>query len=112
MPSDSELQSYAGRLPQIYRDILGAFPEIEPGRSAGSGLALQTLAAHFANTHRGHDLGMVRAACIRLVKNGILEMRNGIFAHPTDIGERLISIVANKPMAPQAEIPELPSRTW
>ena len=47
MPSDQELRAYAQTLPTIYREILAAFPRIEPGRKAGYGLAFQTLAADF-----------------------------------------------------------------
>ena len=53
MPSDAEMTAYAKNLPDIYRDIMAAFPAIEPGRKAGYGLAFQTLAMHFANTRAG-----------------------------------------------------------
>src|ERR1043166_6857208 len=55
MPNDTEIIAYAKSLPDIYRDILAAFPAIEPGRNAGYGLAFQTLAMHFANTRRGYS---------------------------------------------------------
>ena len=38
-------KDYVDSLPEIYQDILAAFPEIEPARNAGEGLAYQTLFA-------------------------------------------------------------------
>ena len=112
MPSDADMREYARRLPPIYRDILAAFPEIEPGRKAGYGLAFQTLAARFANNRRGYEFEEVREACLRLADSGFFEIRDGIFAHPTDLGEQLIAAVTDKPVAPRASVPQLPARTW
>lgn len=112
MPNETDIKQYARELPSIYRDIVAAFPEIEPGRKAGYGLAFQTLAAHFANIRRGYSLGEVREACQQLAQNGFLEIKNGIFAHPTQLGEQLIAAVADKPVASHAGIPQLPARTW
>jgi hypothetical protein len=111
MPTDAELAAYAQRLPPIYRDLLAAFPEIEPGRKAGYGLAFQTLAVHFVNRRIEHRLGEVQEACRRLADKGFIEIRNGIFAHPTELGERLIAILAGK-RAPEVRVPELPHPTW
>jgi len=107
-----ELEAYAAQLPPIYRDIIAAFPEIEPGRKAGYGLAFQTLAVHFANTRRKWGLGDVQAACGRLAESGFIEIKNGIFAHPTELGERLIAIVTNTPVASHEHVPQLPAQTW
>jgi len=112
MPSDVEMKKYAKNLPAIYRDIVAAFPEIEPNRRAGDGLAFQTFAAHFANTHRGHSLGDVREACIRMADNGFFEIKNVIFVYPTDLGEQLIAAVTDRPIPTHARVPELPMRTW
>ena len=112
MPSDSELTAYAKSLPPIYRDILAAFPEIEPGRKAGYGLAFQTLALHFANTRRGYSLGEVQEACKQLADSGFVEIKNRIFVHPTDVGEQLIAVVTGGPRASTSLVPELPIRTW
>ena len=112
MPSDAEMIDYAKRLPPIYRDILAAFPSIEPGRKAGYGLAFQTLAMHSANTNRGYGFGDVQEACMQLADSGFIEIKNGIFAHPTDLGEQLIAVVAEKPRASTSGLPRLPSRTW
>lgn len=114
MPTDDELAAYARSLPEIYREIIAAFPEIEPGRKAGYGLAFQTLAIHFANTRRNYGLGDVQAACKQLAEKGFIEIKNGIFAHPTELGERLIATVADIPLAPppSAVVPPLPVGTW
>jgi hypothetical protein len=112
MPSDAEMTAYAGSLPPVYREIMAAFPEIEPGRKAGYGLAFQTLAMHFANTKRGWGLGEIQEACKQLAASGFIEVKNGIFAHPTDLGEHLIAVVTGRPRASTFAIPELPARTW
>jgi hypothetical protein len=112
MPSDAELATYSVALPPIYRDILAAFPEVEPGRKAGYGLAFQTLAMHFANTGRAHGFDEVQEACLHLAENGIIEIRNRIFAHPTDLGEQLIAAVSGRPRAVASRVPQLPARTW
>ena len=112
MPSNAEITAYAKNLPPIYQDILAAFPEIEPGRKAGYGLAFQTLAIHFTNTRRPYGLGEVQEACKQLAENGFFDIKNGIFAHPTDLGEQLIAAVAGTPRASNLEIPQLPARSW
>ena len=112
MPPDAKMAEYAKNIPGIYRDILAAFPAIDPGRKAGYGLAFQTLAAHFANTGRGHGLGEVQEACKQLKKSGFIEIKNRIFAHPTDLGEQLIAAVTGKPVTSSPGVPELPTPTW
>jgi hypothetical protein len=111
MPTDAEMAAYAQQLPQIYRDILAAFPEVEPGRKAGFGLAFQTLTAHFYNRKIGHALDEVREACRQLAAAGLVEIHNEIFAHPTELGERLIAILTGK-RAPVMRVPDLPRPTW
>ena len=112
MPDEKQIREYAKTLPEIYRDILAAFPVIEPRRGAGYGLAFQTLTMHFVNTHKRHGFGEVRDACLRLADAGFVEIKNGIFAHPTDLGEQLIAEVAEKPLASATVVPDLPSRPW
>jgi hypothetical protein len=112
MPNDAEMRTYATSLPPVYRDIMTAFPEIEPGRKAGYGLAFQTLAAHFTNTGRPYGLGDVREACMKLAENGFFEIRHGIFAHPTELGEQLIAAVTGRPAAIESRLPPLPAHNW
>ncbi len=111
MPNN-RLEDYAKQLPEIYREILAAFPEIEPSRKAGDGLAFQTLAMHFANTSKRWGFGDAQAACEQLRQHGFLEIKNGIFAHSTDLGEQLIGAVTQKPPASKRDIPSLPARAW
>ena len=111
MPTDTQLTAYAKELPPLYRDILEAFPSVEPGRRTGDGLAVQTLTIHFINRRIEHGFGEVLEACKRLAEAGLIEIRNGIFAHPTEIGERLIAALTGK-RASERRIPELPLRTW
>lgn len=112
MPNDAEMIAYAKNLPPIYRDVLEAFPAIEPGRKAGYGLAFQTLAMHFTNTNREYSLGDVQLACEQLAEEGFIEIKNEIFAHPTDLGEQLIAAVTGKQRASTPNLPKLPARTW
>ena len=113
MPTDAELQEYAARLPDIYRDILSAFPEVEPARRAGYGLAVQTLTMHFYNKRLSHRLEEVDEACRELTDNGFFEIRNGIFVHPTELGERLIAAVTGRrPRPSEPRVPQLPKKTW
>ncbi len=111
MPTDAELAEYAERLPPIYRDILAAFSEVYPRRRAGDGLAFQTLAIHFINRSLEHGADEVREACQRLASAGLFEIRNQFFAHPTELGERLIAILTGK-QASEERVPELPVPTW
>jgi hypothetical protein len=112
MPSDAEMAAYARSLPPIYRDIMAAFPAIEASRKAGYGLAFQTLAMHFANTKRGYGVGEIQEACKQLAENGFIEIKNGIFAHPTDLGEQLIAVVTGGSRASSLVVPQLPARSW
>jgi hypothetical protein len=112
MPTDAEIKSYANNLPQIYRDIMAAFPAIEPGRKAGYGLAFQTIAMHFANLRRSWLLGDVQEACKHLADRGFIEIKNRIFAHPTSLGERLIAAVTGAPSVSNESVPALPVQTW
>ena len=112
MPSDAQMAAYAAGLPAIYRDIVTAFPAIEPRRKAGYGLAFQTLAMYFANNRLGYGLAEVQEACERLANEGFLEIKNEIFAHPTELGEQLIAAATGKPRAASSDLPRLPARTW
>jgi hypothetical protein len=98
---------YAERLPDIYREILAAFPRIEPHRKAGYGLAFQTIAADFESRGTEYTLGAVIQACEQLRDNGLVEIQYGIFVRPTDRGELVITAITGKEPRP-AEIPPLP----
>src|SRR5438876_2736851 len=108
MPSDQELRAYAEKLPDIYREILIAFPRIEPGRKVGYGLAFQTLAADFADRKIGFTLGEIILACEQLQAHRIVEIKYRIFVHPTEYGERLITAITGK-QSPVTTVPALPA---
>ena len=91
---------------------MAAFPAIEPGRKSGYGLAFQTLAMHFVNRGEEYGLREVQEACTRLAESGFIEIKNGIFAHPTDLGEQLIAAVTDRPRAERSAVPQLPAHTW
>ena len=66
MATEEELRHYAESLPPIYREILGAFPRLEPSRKQGYGLAFQTLAVDFERPSK-RDSTLARSW--RLVKS-------------------------------------------
>jgi hypothetical protein len=111
MPSDDELRNYLKGLPPIYRDIFQAFPEVDPHRKAGYGLAYQSLAVHFADRGLPHGLGEVKQACEQLAAAGFVEIKHGMFAHPTPLGERAVALLTGK-SAPAEHVPALPKPTW
>ena len=112
MPSDAEMIAYGKSLPAIYRDIFSAFPAVEPGRKAGYGLAVPTLAMHFANSKRAYAVGEIQDACQQLADSGFVEMKNGIFVHPSDLGEQLIAVLTGISRASRVSVPRLPAHTW
>ena len=108
MASEQELQEYVEKLPTIYREILAAFPRIEPSRKAGYGLAFQTLGTDFQSRGIGFGTGEIINACDQLRLHGIVEINHHLFVHPTEYGERLIGAITGV-TAPTAEVPVLPT---
>lgn len=108
MATEEDLRHYAESLPPIYREILAAFPRLEPGRRQGYGLAFQTLAVDFDDRRTGFDLGQIMQACQALERQGLVTIKNRIFAHPTPLGERLIGIIAGQEAQP-VTVDELPA---
>ncbi len=89
-------KAYLKRLPVIYKDILAAFGRFDPTRQPGEGLAFQSL---YSVLDEAYTLGEIRRACLEMEKGGAIEIRNGIFAHPTPLGEQLIhAITGASPM--------------
>jgi hypothetical protein len=86
-------QGYLEQLAPIYKDVLAAFWRFDPTRKNGEGLAFQSL---YSVLDEQYTLGEIRAACLELEKGGAVEIRNGIFAHPTELGEELITAVTGK----------------
>jgi hypothetical protein len=100
-------QEYIQDLPAIYRDILALFPDVEPARKAGWGLAYQTLAAHLSDKY---SLGEIMQACEKMEHGGAVVIKNRIFVHPTPLGEEIVALVSGK-TAGQERVPEFPSPT-
>lgn len=93
---------YVKSLPAIYRDILVAFPRFDPTRKVGYGLAYQSL---YSALEGKYTLGEIRMACERMAEGGVMEIKNGIFAHPTSLGEELIAAAAGGHVPAQAVPP-------
>ncbi len=107
MTSDQELQNYAQSLPEIYREILGAFPRVEPTRKAGFGLGFQTLASDFESRKLPYQLGDVIEASGQLEQHGLVTIKNRVFLYPTASGERLIHVMTGHQPSP-SKVPPLP----
>ncbi len=111
-------KDYVESLPAIYRDILAAFPEVEPARNAGEGLAYQTLFAKLREQgEKGESLremmksqwsiGEVVEACQKMQQGGAVEIKQGIFVCPTPLGEEMITLLTGtKPREPH--VPDFP----
>lgn len=102
--ADDPLGSYVQSIPEVYRDILKAYPEVEPGRRPGYGLAVQTMHAHLGGKY---DLGTIAEACQEMERNGVVEIRHGIFVHPTALGERIIAHLTGR-VAREKRLPAFP----
>lgn len=106
MASEKDLKDYVESLDPIYKEILKAFPRIEPHRKQGYGLAFQTLAGDFENTKKPISVGEVILACKELEENGIVKTKNRIFVHPTPLGEKMIALITGDE-APELTVPKL-----
>ena len=90
MPTREQLEHYAEQLSPIYREIMAAFPRIEPTRKRGYGLAIQTISMRFSNEGKSFGISEIQRAVEKLREGGFVEVKNGFFVHPTDIGEGLV----------------------
>ena len=86
-------QKYVDSLPEIYRDILSAFPDAEPARKAGWGLAYSTL---YERLDRKHSLGEIIQACEQMAQGKAVEIKNRMFVCPTPLGEEIIVLLTGK----------------
>jgi hypothetical protein len=107
MATDEQLRAYAQSLPEIYREILAAFPRLEPNRKRGYGLAFQSLLADFESRGLEFDLGQIIQACEQLQQHGLMEIKHRIFVHPTETGERLVTALSDQEPSPSG-VPALP----
>jgi hypothetical protein len=99
MPVSNE---YVKRLPEIYHDILAAFPQFDATRKVGYGLAYQSL---YSALNGKYTLGQIKMACEKMAEGGVMEIKNEIFAHPTPRGEELIAAVTGGTV-PQPAVPD------
>jgi hypothetical protein len=107
MATAEEVHEYVESLPPIYREILRAFPRIQPNRKAGYGLGFQTLAADFERERLGFALGEIILACQELQRQGLVQIQYELFVHPTERGERLIAAITGRE-TPPVTVPPLP----
>lgn len=114
MPTPEQIREYVNQLPPIYRDILAAFPEIAPDRSAGDGFSTSLLLVYLGGRGRSYSTEEVMAAVERLEDRGFLQIeeRDLIVITPTPIGEDLIATITGKSPRKRPLVPELPKPTW
>lgn len=120
-PTDSELKDYADALPPIYRQILSAFPEINPDRRERDDVLESSLVNHLLQKQSDYDDEDLEIALDRLNQSGFIEREekkmiglgggNGGYAFaqlkPTELGERLLRAVTGK-SAKKRFVPPLP----
>ena len=97
-------QDYIDSLPEIYRDILRTYAMFSPPHRLTDGLAFQTL---YSGLDDRYSLAEIRMACERMADAGVLEIRNGIFAHPTPVGVEIINRLTEGQTA-RVTVPEFP----
>lgn len=108
MTEKQKLKTYVESLPKIYRDILAAFPRLEPTRKKGFGLAFQTLAIDFTERESDTSMAEIVLACKELKKHGIVSIKRNMFVEPTDLGESLIEAITGK-RATAVSVPKIPA---
>ena len=97
---------YAKSLPQIYRDILAAFPRFDSTRKTGYGLSFQSL---YSALDGKYNLGEIMEACEQMAQADVMEIKHTIFATPTPRGEELIAAVTGGDPAPKTRVPPFPA---
>ena len=95
---------YVNSLPDVYRDILSAFPKFDSTRKFGYGLSIQSL---YSALDGRYNLGTIRRACQKMAESGVLTIKHEIFAHPTALGEELIAAVTHGEV-PSEDVPPFP----
>ena len=102
-------QEYVDRLAPIYQDLLKAFAEFDTSRRAGEGLAFQSL---YSLLDGKYSLTEIREACQQMEAGGAMEIRHQIFAHPTELGERIITKLTGKQPPTTSVPPFSPPPGW
>ena len=96
-------EQYVINLPEIYRDILVAYPRYDWTRRAGYGLSYQSIYSALEGKYR---LGEIKTACENMAEVRIMTIRHDIFVCPTDLGEELILAVSGKEV-PVSAVPPI-----
>jgi hypothetical protein len=96
-------REFAESLPDIYRDILRAFPLFVPRGTPRAGVAFQSL---YVGLGDKYTLAEVRVACERMAEAGVMTIEHEIFAHPTARGQELIAALVGE--TAEDTVPEFP----
>ena len=92
---------YVTDLPDIYRAILAAYPRFDSTRKVGYGLSYQSL---YSALEGQYTLGQIMMACKNMADGKVMQIKRGIFACPTPLGEELIAAITGNPR-PELEVP-------
>ena len=112
-PTDDQLREYAAKLPQIYKDLLAAFPKVDPDRRSGDPVKVFEIEELLVNEASDVRIQDFQKAINQLVSQKFLRDIGGSlnYCAPTVLGERLITLITNHVPRP-ASIPELPEPSW
>ena len=112
-PTDEQLRDYAAKLPQIYRDLLAAFPKIDPDRRSGDPAKVFDIEELLVSESKDVRMSDVQDAIYQLVSQKFLRGIGGglYYCVPTVLGERLITLITKHVPRP-ASIPALPEPSW
>ena len=100
MPIDDQ---YVQNLPDIYRDVLAAYPRFDSTRKVGYGLSYQSL---YSALEGEYTLGQIKKACENMAEVGLMEIKHRIFACPTSLGEELIAAITGGTV-PVSDVPPI-----
>ncbi|MFM9960772.1 MAG: hypothetical protein ACKV2Q_06060 [Planctomycetaceae bacterium] len=79
---------YLESVPPIFKEILAAFPKVDPRRLRGTGLGFQSI---YSALDEKYTLTEIKLACKELELGNAVEQRISNFVHPTELGEILIA---------------------
>lgn len=94
---------YVQNLPDIYRDVLAAYPRFDSTRKAGYGLSYHSL---YSALDGKYNLGQIKRACENMKNIRLMEIKHTIFACPTPLGEELISAITGITV-PVSDVPPI-----
>ena len=123
-PTDVQLRDYVAKLPQIYKDILCAFPKVNSRRRREEAVAESSLIGTVMDDHENYLADEVGEALHNFAESKMLTIETkqyltpgggGTHSYriikPTPLGERLIK--AQTGVAPLVKyVPKLPIHSW